>query len=648
MTWETGLLPLWNRYRWALGFFSMFALLAFVYQPSLRAPFYLDSINHIIVHSDAHMTEINAKSLWRATHASVGGTGLYRPLSYLTLAFTYYFVKLDPYWYRIGNIAIHCLGSLSVFFFLSSLLKVERVRKHHPALADNALAVAFLATALWTLHPIQTNVVIYVIQRMASLAGVFMFLCAGAFVRLRTSRGKQALLWGLACLAALGLSLASKENSVTILPLLGMLELLFFSRFDHPLYRKTLFWSVLAVSSAATLYIAFRGEVFYRMLEPIWSIRDFGPMERLLTQIRLQFWYLFILIVPDPRALNFDAEVTVSRGLLAPPETLAALLALLGLIGLAFVWWRKRPLLTFGILWYLVAQVVESTILPLELFFEHRMYVPSISIFLLLALGIHALHQRVPMPRKNLATVLIAVGMLFIAVGTQSRSIVWADPYAFYLDSAEKSPGKIRTSVSLSSELIQQGYFDEAENILQKAALVGGDTLPLAKLNLGVIAAKRGDLEKAEQYFKDAIEADDGAQSFQVLHRLASLKFNQGKYEEAKKYAEDCLRIDISRVAIWNLLGMTHYMLGNDEKAIAALKKAASMDDSFADPVAHLGEIYLKRQNFNLAVQAFDIAEKRNPSIMVVYAKQREEAKKGLASSGKKPSPQEKVPASAK
>jgi tetratricopeptide (TPR) repeat protein len=622
---------------WGAAFIALFAVLWIIYSPSMKAPFYFDSIIHLVVYTDTHMTKIDAESLWRATHSSTGGAGLYRPVSYLTLAFTYYFTRLDPYYYRVGNLVIHALSMLSVLFLFHSLFRVEKVRRLHPFVRQYAFPLAFLTAALWALHPIQTNVVIYVIQRMASLAGLFTFLCVGCYLRLRSTHGRAALVWALACLAAFGLALGSKENSVTLLPLLAAAEFMFFADFASPRYRRIAFWIVFSSFAVFALYCIFRFPMIMKMQGELWGIREFTVSERLLTQVRLQFWYLFLLLVPDPRALSFDAEVQISHGLFSPPETFFTLLGILGAFILAGVWAKKRPLLSFGILWFFLAQVVEATILPLEMFFEHRMYIPSVVVFLGIATVLVGLYHRIE-KRKAFFAALVVLGLGFVAAGTMSRSILWSDQIEFLRDSIAKSPGKSRPYVALSSVYMAQGRLDEAEELLNKALEIGGEATPLVQTNLALIAARRGQNERAEALFQQAAQADNDAYASQALHFAAEFKYRLGQYDDARNYAEACLRMKKDRSSTWNLLGLIQLGLKDTAKAEIAFQKAARLDPSFADPVLCLANIYVEKKDYAHAAKAYNEVAARNTSQAAYFLKRRDAVLK-LASEAKEAAP---------
>ena len=109
--------------------------------------------------------------------------------------------------------------------------------------------------------------------------------------------------------------------------------------------------------------------------------------ERILTQFRVVLYYLTLLVYPHPSRLNLDYDFPLSKSILDPPTTLISMVIIFGLIGYGLWVAKKRPILSFCILWYFGNLVIESSIFPIEMIYEHRLYLPSIGPFILFALG---------------------------------------------------------------------------------------------------------------------------------------------------------------------------------------------------------------------------------------------------------------------
>jgi hypothetical protein len=134
--------------------------------------------------------------------------------------------------------------------------------------------------------------------------------------------------------------------------------------------------------------MALFGMKYFVELVEGYKIRDFTLGERLLTQSRVVLYYLSLLVYPHPSRLNLDYDFPVSHSLLDPPTTLISLLAIAALLVLSVWKARESRLLSFSILWYFGNLAIESSIFPLEMVYEHRLYLPSVGPFLLFSLAL--------------------------------------------------------------------------------------------------------------------------------------------------------------------------------------------------------------------------------------------------------------------
>jgi hypothetical protein len=138
-----------------------------------------------------------------------------------------------------------------------------------------------------------------------------------------------------------------------------------------------------------------------------YQYRTFTLSERVLTQFRVVLYYVTLLIYPHPSRLNLDYDFPISKTIFDPPTTILSILVIAGLIGYSLWVAKKRPVLSFFILWYFGNLVIESSIFGLEMVYEHRLYLPSVGPFVLFSLflvrGIDQLKRRVSPVRKGRA-----------------------------------------------------------------------------------------------------------------------------------------------------------------------------------------------------------------------------------------------------
>lgn len=369
----------------SLGVLALLTVLGFVlYGNTIDSEFHLDDYPNLVENAAIHMTSLDAASIKRALSTSVGGN---RPVASLLFALNFHAGQFNVRSFHVTSIICHILAGWLLFLFLRRTLLLPRVEARF---GDRAGLTALLATLIWFVHPIQTQAVTYIVQRANLLSGLFCFAALYLFVVIRSTsagRGLRALQWAGLLLSGL-LALGSKETAA-VLPLAFLLYEVFFIRtFDFGALRgKPAYLAGIIVAPALILvadYYRFGMSLFERM-GAIYHLRGFTMWERVLTEFRVLVRYLTLLILPLPGRLNLEHDVAVSHGLFSPFTTLLSLLVLLSLVALGFYLSRRQPLISFFIFWFFLQLAIESSVVPLELMFEHRLYLPSVSLAVILA-----------------------------------------------------------------------------------------------------------------------------------------------------------------------------------------------------------------------------------------------------------------------
>lgn len=390
-----------------------------------------------------------------------------RPLALLSLLIDDQSWSPDIYSLKRTNLAIHLLNSLLVLWLCLQLLRHLLPR----ASAGRQMALAFFASAIWALHPLQVSNVAYIIQRMnllstlLELAGMLLFL-HGREQLLRHPR--RAL---LLCSASIGLfmpaAILAKENGLLLCAFVLLIDRYCFPPADLRLYRA---WKVAFLWLPLLAFLAYCLKEYEFFTLKV-AIRDFTSWERLLTQGPVMTDYLAKLLLPRLSGSTlFYENFPISRSLLQPISTLATWLLILSLLGLA--WWLRRrlPLVSFGLFFYFIGHLMESTLLPLELYFEHRNYLPQLGLWLAAA----GLLNEAKSPRLQRA--LMAGGVLLVAmlaVMTRHNSALWSDPDLQVAMWYQENPGSLRSVQAYTNVLLKQGRMDEVHQVLtqgQRAA----------------------------------------------------------------------------------------------------------------------------------------------------------------------------------
>ncbi len=396
-------------------------LLTLIYWPGLHGGFFFDDEPNILQVAGIQIASLSLESLQQAW--SSGGSGPSgRPIAQLSFALNYFFSGFDPFAFKATNLAIHLVNGLWVFAIAQLLLTAAQplARPRHLLLASGWVA------ALWLLHPIQLLPVLHVVQRMTSLSALFLLAAFWLHIRARTRGGLQGflMLWP-SWVLLWPLSFLSKEIGI-LFPVFVLLWELILHRAYNPsrpgqLDRFARIFAALAgICTLAVLAYALSPRA--QWLWAGFEMRPFSLAERLLTEGRVLWFYLGLMLLPRLEAFGlYHDDIAVSTGWLTPWTTLPALLGLVALLWLA--WWlrRRAPLVSFGIAWFFVGHALESTVLPLELAHEHRNYLPLLG---LLLAGGWGLLQALPAKgeRKTVGVALAVAALTYFPFVTALRS----------------------------------------------------------------------------------------------------------------------------------------------------------------------------------------------------------------------------------
>ena len=433
------------------------------YEAGLSGPFIFDDFSNITGNRLIAIDRLSLHELAGAASSGSDGT-LNRPLPRMTFALNYFFAgkMFDPFVFKMTNLVLHAANVLLVFLLLRKLFSAGSGtgRRNEIAAVDRrAVIMAALAAALWGLHPINLSSVLYVVQRMTDMSAFFVLVGLVIFIRGRSlfptkSANGVALMTG-AVVGGVSLGFLCKENAI-LLPLFAVtVELTFFSRRNLTASAKRhlmIFYATMLILPAAVgvVYLVFNPNFILGSYES----REFNLVERLLTEPRVMFFYLSLILVPSISRLGLHHDdFQLSTGLLAPPSTLLALLAW-GLIIVLIVWGlRKRTIWAFGITWFLAGHALESTIIGLELAYEHRNYLPGIGICAMIIYYLAALIER----RRSGVGMLVVSGLcVVLAFGfvTRTRAEIWNTRLSLFESLARHHPSSYRALAGLAITMI--------------------------------------------------------------------------------------------------------------------------------------------------------------------------------------------------
>lgn len=431
----------------------LIGLTTIAYFPGIGGAFIGDDITNIVLNPMVQLREFSLDALSAALQANHSGP-LGRPLPSLSFALNFYFAgaQFDAVAFKLFNVMVHVVNVLLIWVLARQLVRVSGVC----AGADNnGTTVATVAALVWALHPLQLTNVLYVVQRMNSMAATFVLVGLIIFIYGRQqlergdSRGLATMVFGVVGGTALGLT--CKENALVLpgLALVAELTLLDRTRGTTPALVKFYVATVALPYAVGVLVAVF----WYDLFAVAYANRDFSPYERLLTQPRALWWYIGQWFAPDLTSLSVHHDdYVVSRTLNSPATTAWALIAGAVVSVMAVAARKKLKWFSFAVGWFLMAHAVESSFIPLEMMFEHRNYVPvfglSLGTSMLVVQGAGYLGN------SRLVTRTVATLVVLIVLGsTGLRAYEWGDLPRLVVATAERQPSSLRAQGDLAQLL---------------------------------------------------------------------------------------------------------------------------------------------------------------------------------------------------
>ena len=477
---------------WAIV--ASLGITAALYWPGLKGDFLFDDYPNIVDNPSVQPHSANLSSLINAALSSPSSE-FKRPLASLSFAINYLFTGLDPYWMKLTNLVIHLLNGVLVFLLARTFFSFTKSLNDHRSVGVGAALIAMS----WMILPINLTSVLYVVQRMESMANLFVLLGLLSYVTVRTrmlgvpqahiSQREPQKKWmeiGTCALSIIGptvLGLLAKETAA-MLPLYAFLTEWILFRFKDSNGSRDIRLTILFV---ATLWLPLlAGSVWLapQILNPsLWATRDFTLGTRLLSEARIVVDYLLWILVPTPGNLSFYHDnFQISASLFEPWTTFACILVLVGLIVLAVRLRNRHPLSALGIALFLGCQLLTATVLPLELVYEHRNYFASFGVLLAVFPLILEYFRTLPIARYT----LLAGFILLWGGQTAMTARAWGSPIALAETLAARAPDSPRAQYELGRTYIIYSHYDPTSPFtklayapLEKAAsLVNSSILP--------------------------------------------------------------------------------------------------------------------------------------------------------------------------
>jgi len=582
-----------------------------VYSNSFKCSWHFDDMPNIVENPRLHMEKLNWQSLKKAFFSDRNNPHFpYRPVACLSFALNYYFGKLNVSGYHLVNLAIHLISSIFLFLFVYRTLEYLALTKRW---TGDTYFVALLSTVLWAVNPIQTQAITYIVQRMAAMAAMFYIIGMYCYLLARTAeaRATKVVFYGFCGLCFL-LAIGSKENAAMFPISIFLFEAVIIQQ--DPVYFIRSYWISICAALGLTILVGLGYFIWKTGGLPDLTVgyrnRPFTMSQRLLTEPRVLLFYVSLLFYPMPNRLNVAHDFTLSTSLLSPPTTIAAILTIVGLILLAIMVAKKKPLISFVILFYFLNHIIESSIFPLELVFEHRNYLPSMFIFLPVAIGFGMLlsfYQNNHFMRFVFCGFIVAL-LVGLGHSTLMRNFSWRNEISLWIDAVDKSPNIFRPHHNLAKAYSDAGYKKKAiaEYLvaLQKRCSANKDEKYLAYYNLGYHFYMNREYQKAKEYYRKSIELQN---TFWSSHNnLGIILANEGKFKEALKEFKTATKLTTQSVYPRANLGFLLVNIKKPKEGIRHLEKALQMHPDDIQTMKRLAVAYLKANKPRKAACLFE------------------------------------------
>jgi len=612
--------------------------ICFIYKNSIKGPFIFDDIPNIQDNPYIRLSKLTLDGIIGAGFKSISHN---RPVANISFALNYYFNGYNVAGYHFVNILMHIITGIILFYFIKVTLvlsnfqniKIELEKNTAPPNKQNLLIhnsktssistpprsfipasaellfIPFFATFIWLVHPLQTQTVSYIVQRMNSMAAMFYILSLLLYVKARLANTEKKK-WGLflGCILSGILSLASKEIAATLPFFIFLYEWFFFQKASLKWIKLNSIYFLCILLLIILFAFFLLGSHPIKIILSTYNHRDFTLWQRVLTEFRVVIYYISLIIFPHPTRLNLLHDFSISHSFIDPITTLLSFITILGLIIMA-IWLAKRDrLLSFCILWFLGNLVIESSVIGLEIIFEHRTYLPSMFICLL---AVVVCYRYINM--KWIGVALACIIVTVFSFWTYQRNLVWSDSITFHRDCVRKSPQKARPHNNLGEVLADQGHLAEAVTHYLEALRIN-PYYTEAHNNLGVVLKAQGKISEAISHYEEALRISP---NYSPTHNNLgnALILQHGVTDEAIGHFREALQINPYYAEAYSSLSVALIQMGNIDEAIDLLKKALQINPHIAATYVNLGGALMLQDKSDEAMVYFNKALQINPNL---------------------------------
>ncbi len=447
-----------------------------VYQSGLKGPFLFDDIINIVRNPALHSFSFDTASI-KEVALSRGSGILYRPVSMLSFAGNVSLSGFDTFYFKLTNLIIHLINGLGLYILSYRLLTTYQRKYVISSISQIEISYISLAVcAMWLLHPLNLTTVLYVVQRMTSLSALFtiygliVYMVGRDLIIKDKSIGYLVISIGLVVFG--GLSVLSKENGALFFLYIILIEIIFF-RLESGVATSShfkLFWIAFILAPVTLVGILVLSDPDQYLTLSRYKFYNFTLYERLLTESRVIWMYLRLIIAPDITVMGlFHDDFPLSSGILTPLSTLFSISGIFVLLAAGILLIRKLPLVCFGIGWFFTSHILESTIIPLELIHEHRNYLALFGIELMIGYYILSCYKSLRTDPVKFYALLLVYVSLFVSA-TYTRSEYWSSMPKLVAWEIKNHPASSRANSNFATVLYDNSQYSTAAKFFARAA----------------------------------------------------------------------------------------------------------------------------------------------------------------------------------
>jgi tetratricopeptide (TPR) repeat protein len=561
-----------NTYFDLIGWVIIIVLGFIIYSNSFGCSFHLDDFHNIVENNS--IRDLGDVKAWWNFYPT-------RPLGILTFALNYHFNQLDVRYWHVVNLVIHLINACLVRWLVLSIFSSPALKEIPVIRYKNSIAL--LTALLFVSHPLATQSVTYIVQRMSSMVAMFYLLSLGLYAEARLTNKSHRFtifLFAGSFISAV-FAMLTKENAFTLPFAILLLEFSFLRTKKLSInFRDWRLILLMAAFLGVLLIIPLKYP--FSILKPISPTQGntytLTPLNYLFTQFSVIVKYIRLLFLPVNQ--NADYDFPVSNNFF-DIRTLLSFLVLLSLFLSGVFLYQRNRILSFGIFWFFLTLSIESSFIPInDVIFEHRTYLPSFGFFLILSTGICQLLSN---KNKYLPVSLLILIIGFYSFLTYQRNKVWKDELSLWNDVISNPPVKARP------------YY-----------------------NRGVVYTERGEWENAISDYTKAIGVNPAY--LYAYNNRGNAYGKTGRWDLALTDCSRMIGLDPKYATAWYNRGFAYSNLGQWDKAISDYSKVIGLDPENKDAYINRGYSYANLGQWERAINDYSMAIGIDPNNIKVYA----------------------------